>query len=55
MPIYGYICLECVKHEERNVKIDDRDEQFCKNGHRLRRTFDFTGMVFSETANGGMK
>lgn len=61
MPLYTYYCYECTTTQEegyefeRRVKIADRDEQFCGNGHRLTRMLDFKGSVYSETANGGMK
>jgi predicted nucleic acid-binding Zn ribbon protein len=55
MPIFSYVCLECQKREDRNVPISERNDQFCVEGHHLKKTFEFKGAVFSGTANGGMK
>lgn len=29
MPIFQYYCEKCNKHEDRLVRFDDRDEQYC--------------------------
>lgn len=56
MPLYTYTCKECPLNEfERMVRIESRDQQHCGNGHKLERKVDFTGAVYSATANGGMK
>jgi len=61
MPLYTYYCQKCPDEGnpsyefERRVKIQDRDGQYCSYGHKLVRKLDFTGSVYSQTANGGMK
>lgn len=56
MPLYTYTCTKCQQGEfERRVKIEDRDTQYCGYGHKLERKITFTGSVYAQTANGGMK
>lgn len=56
MPLYIYKCKECQQeHIERCPRIEDRDRQYCGKGHKLERKLAFTGVVYSNTANGGMK
>ena len=55
MPIYDYFCGECNELQEHNVKIEERENQYCECGNSLDRQITFKGAVFSDTANGGMK
>lgn len=53
MPTYSYTCITCDSDLDRNVKIDDRDNQFCNNcGIRLGRNITRPGMVWAPTAGG---
>ena len=54
MPIYTYVCRTCESRQENNVKIEVRDFQFCVEGHRLERMFEFKGLVWAPST-GGMK
>jgi len=55
MPIYSYTCWACDLELERNVKIDDRDNQICEKClHRLIRQIDAPGAVYAPTSSGGM-
>jgi putative FmdB family regulatory protein len=55
MPLYDYCCVDCKQAEERNVKIDDREDQYCVkcDGHLIRE-ISFKGSVWAPTA-GGMR
>jgi predicted nucleic acid-binding Zn ribbon protein len=52
MPIFSYACEICQKREDRNVPIDQRNDQFCEEGHHLKKTFEFKGLVWSPTTGG---
>lgn len=55
MPNFDYKCPVCESIEERNVAVDDRDEQTCnKCYHPLKRVWSFRGSVWAPTA-GGMR
>jgi putative FmdB family regulatory protein len=56
MPIYEYYCKRCNRLQEINVLMKDRDSvDCCWCGQLLERQIVFRGVVYSETANGGMK
>lgn len=57
MPVYTYTCVSCDSDEERILRIDDRDNQFCKRcANRLNRSYVFEGAVYAPTStNGTMK
>ena len=56
MPMYNYTCMVCDENTDRLVKIADRDGQSCDEcGYKLFREIVFTGLVWSPTANGGLK
>lgn len=55
MPLFDYWCVDCKQSQERNVKIDERENQYCDCDNHLTRQISFNGAVFSETSNGGMK
>jgi putative FmdB family regulatory protein len=57
MPTYRYFCIECTSSdEERNVPMAERDAQLCATCQEpLVRKLTFTGIVYANTANGGMK
>lgn len=54
MPLYDYWCTDCKEASERNVKVDERENQYCKCGNHLTREITFKGVVWAPTA-GGMK
>lgn len=55
MPTYDFSCIVCDTDNEKNVTIEERDNQFCgKCGNRLNRNLTFKGSVYAPTA-GGMK
>jgi len=55
MPTYIYECKKCELEEiERMVRIEDRDGQYCGNGHKLERKVVFTPSVYAPTS-GGMR
>lgn len=54
MPIYIYWCTDCKDSTERNVKVDERQDQYCDCGNHLIREFKFSGSVWAPTA-GGMR
>ena len=55
MPLYVYRCNMCLKEHERNVPVDQRDLQECKNCKSpLYRKIAFTGSVWAPTS-GGMR
>jgi len=56
MTIYIYGCEFCDEEIEKNVPIDERDNQFCICGQQLLRKLKFTGSVYAPTStDGGMK
>lgn len=54
MPIYDYWCSDCKEVTELNVRIDDRENQYCQCGNYLVREITFKGVVWAPTS-GGMK
>jgi putative FmdB family regulatory protein len=53
MPNYDFVCMNCDDTEERNVKIEERDFQFCLScGHKMNRVWTFEGHVWAPTAGG---
>lgn len=57
MPIYEYECFACLRSEEINVPIAQRDDiKDCDVCGNIRyRKISFNGTVWSPTTNGGMK
>lgn len=57
MANYDYVCVTCNNEEERNVPMDDRENQRCNYcNSELKRVFSFRGVVWAPTStNGGMK
>lgn len=54
MPNYDYQCPVCETDEERNVDMDDRDEQTCDRCyHKLTRKWTFRGSVWAPTSSNG--
>lgn len=54
MPNYAYYCVACDNETEKNVTMNDRDDQDCDTCHRkLKKKFRFNGSVWSPTRNGG--
>lgn len=54
MPNYDYKCPVCKTTVERNVGMDDREEQQCDVCyHPLERKWTFRGSVWAPTATGG--
>jgi putative FmdB family regulatory protein len=54
MPNYDLECPVCETLEERNVPMEDRDEQYCDRCyHKLIRRFTFRGSVWAPTSSNG--
>lgn len=53
MPNYEYACPVCETYEERNVPMEDREDQECDKGHALKRLWSFTGSVWAPTSSSG--
>ena len=54
MPNYDYKCPVCETVEERNVNMEDREDQTCGECyHPLKRIWNFKGSVWAPTATGG--
>jgi len=52
MPIYSYRCPECKYDLERIAKMDERDEQTCRNCESpLQRKIDRPGLVWAPTSS----
>lgn len=55
MPIYTYVCSkEPNEQVEKNVKIADRDDQFCVCKAKLKRLIDSPGAVYAPTSKNGL-
>ena len=53
MPTYTFNCMNCDITFEKVVKMDDRDNQICKEcGYKLIRSIDRPGLVWAPTAGG---
>jgi putative FmdB family regulatory protein len=53
MPNYDFKCPVCETEEERNVGIDEREDQQCdKCYHPLERVWNFKGSVWAPTSSG---
>lgn len=54
MANYDYVCLACNNEEERNVPMDDRNDQNCNYcGSELKRVYNFHGAVWAPTSTNG--
>jgi putative FmdB family regulatory protein len=54
MPTYEFACLACDTDFEKNVPYEDVDKILCEVcGHRAKRVYSFTGIVWSPTRNNG--
>ncbi len=55
MPIYSYEKCCTKKDTERNVPMDERDNQWCECGDKLDRLVTFNGSVWAPSSTGGHK
>lgn len=55
MPTYVYYNCDQDGTHERNVPIDERDEQFCEIcGDLLQRKISFTGLTWAPSSTNGV-
>lgn len=54
MPNYTFICVSCDKEFDKNVPYEDIELVICDScGYRTKRVYNFNGLVWSPTRNGG--